>query len=116
VFQILLERAPLYAKITQPTLLVPANPFKTVIVDPFEHGQDGDLTEITKDISSEAELWLTGNDDAAGIGALGIASCLIAESPGYQVFSVLFEDHSLELRARRSCMICARTRCSSSST
>jgi len=89
-------RALLYAKITQPTLSVPANPFKTVIVHPFEHGQEGDLTEIAKNISSEGELWITGNDDPAGIGALGIASCLIAESPGYQVFSVLFEDHSLD--------------------
>ena len=93
-------KALLYAKITQPTLSVPANPFKTVIVHPFQHGQEGDLTEIAKNISSEAELWITGNDDAAGIGALGIASCLIAESPEYQVFSVLFEDHSLDEVAR----------------
>ncbi|KAI9455958.1 hypothetical protein HD554DRAFT_2317618 [Boletus coccyginus] len=94
------ERALLYAKITQSTLLVPANPLKTVIVHPFEHGKEGDLTEIAKNISSEAELWITSNDDAAGIGALGITSCLIAESPEYQVFSVLFEDHSLDEVAR----------------
>lgn len=86
--------------ITQPTLAVPGGPFKTVIVQPFKHGQEGDLVEITKNISSEAELWITGNDDAAGIGALGIASCLIAESPEYQVYSVLFEDHSLDGTAR----------------
>lgn len=90
----------LYAKISQPTISVPAGPFKTVIVQPFKHGQEGDLIEIAKNISSEAELWITGNDDAAGIGALGIASCIIAESPEYQVFSVLFEDHSLDEAAR----------------
>ena len=93
-------KALLYAKVTQPTLSVPAGPFKTVIVQPFEHGQEGDLIEIAKNISSEAELWITGNDDAAGIGALGIASCVIAESPEYQVFSVLFADHSLDEAAR----------------
>ena len=93
-------KAVLYARITQPTLSVPAGPFKTVIVQPFEHGNEGELIEIAKNISSEAELWITGNDDAAGIGALGIASCIIAESPEYQVFSVLFEDHSLDEAAR----------------
>jgi len=94
------ERALLYAKITQPTLLVPANPFKTVIVDPFKHSQEGDLTEIAKDISLEAKLWITGNGNAAGIGALSITSCLITESPEYQVFLILFEDHSLDEVAR----------------
>lgn len=93
-------KALLYAKITQPTLSVPAGPSKTVIVQPFEHGQEGDLIEVARNISSEAELWITGNDDATGIGALGIASCIIAESPEYQVFSVLFEDHSLHQTAR----------------
>ncbi|KAI9458237.1 putative nonribosomal peptide synthetase, partial [Boletus coccyginus] len=91
----------LYAKITQPTLSIPASPFKNVIVHPFEHGREGDLTRIAKTISSETELWITGNDDAACIGALGIASCLIAESPKYEVFSVLFEDHSLDEVARQ---------------
>ena len=36
-----------------------------------------------------------GNDDAAGIGALGLAACLLAESPEYIVRSALFEDHQL---------------------
>ncbi|KAF8422288.1 hypothetical protein L210DRAFT_989301 [Boletus edulis BED1] len=86
--------------IMKPTLTIPCGPFKTVIVQPFEHSQEGDLIEIAKNISSEAELWIIGNDDAAGIGALGVASCIIAESPEYQVFSVLFEDHSLDEAAR----------------
>ena len=45
-------------------------------------------------------MWITGNDDAAGIGALGVASCVIAESPEYNVYSLLFEDHSLDEAAR----------------
>lgn len=93
-------KALLYAKIAQPTLAVPSGPFKTVIVQAFERGREGDLVEIARNISSEAELWVTGNDDAAGIGALGIASCIIAESLEYQVYSVLFEDHTLDDAAR----------------
>ena len=88
-------KALLYAKLTQPTLCVPSGPFKTIIVQHFKHGREGELVEIANNISSEAELWITGNDDAGGIGALGVASCIIAESHKYQVFSVLFEEHSL---------------------
>ncbi|KAF9228933.1 putative nonribosomal peptide synthetase [Gyrodon lividus] len=93
-------KALVYIRITQPTLSVPAGPFKSVIIQPFEHGSEGDLVEIASNISGEAELWITGNDDAAGIAALGAASCIIAESPEYKVFSVLFEDHSLDEVAR----------------
>ena len=81
-------------------LSIPVSPFKTVVVQPFEHGNEGELIEIAKDISSEAELWITGNNDAAGIGALGIALYIITESPEYQVFCVLFKDHSLDEAAR----------------
>ncbi|KAH7890103.1 putative nonribosomal peptide synthetase [Phlebopus sp. FC_14] len=94
------SNALVYVRVTEPALSVPAGPFKSVIIQPFEHGQEGDLIEIAKNISSEAELWIIGNDDAAGIGALGIASCVIAESPEYKVYSVLFEDHSLDEVAR----------------
>ncbi|KAH7918142.1 ketoacyl-synt-domain-containing protein, partial [Leucogyrophana mollusca] len=87
-------------RITRPILSVPAGPFKSVVIYPFEHGREGELIEIAKNISADAEFWITGNDDAAGIGALGIASCIIAESPEYTVRSVLFEDHSLSEAAR----------------
>lgn len=86
--------------VSEPALVVPAPPFKSVIVQPFAHGQEGDLVEIAKNITAKAELWITGNDDAAGIGALGVASCIIAESPEYKIYSVLFEDHSLDNDAR----------------
>ena len=87
-------------RISGPTVVVPAGPFKTVIIQPFNHGQEGELVEIARNVSAEAELWIIGNDDAAGIGALGVASCIIAESPDYKVYSVLFEDHLLDEAAR----------------
>ncbi|KAF9241407.1 putative nonribosomal peptide synthetase [Melanogaster broomeanus] len=93
-------KALVYVRVSQPTLSVPAGPFKSVIIQSFEHGQEGDLVEIANNISTDAEFWITGNDDAAGIGALGLASCIVAESPEYKVFSLLFEDHSLDEAAR----------------
>ncbi|KAI6142295.1 putative nonribosomal peptide synthetase [Pisolithus thermaeus] len=93
-------QALIYISISEAALVVPAGPFKSVIVQPFVHGQEGELVEVAKNITAEAELWITGNDDAAGIGALGVASCIIAESPEYKVYSVLFEDHSLDHDAR----------------
>ncbi|KIK92693.1 hypothetical protein PAXRUDRAFT_146735 [Paxillus rubicundulus Ve08.2h10] len=93
-------KAFVYVRVAQPSLSVPAGSFKSVIIRPFEHGNEGDLVEIAKHISGDAELWITGNDDAAGIAALGAASCIVAESPDYKVFSVLFEDHSLDEAAR----------------
>ena len=86
--------------ISEPTVVVPAGPFKSVIIQPFNHGQEGELVEIAKNVSAQAELWITGNDDAAGIGALGIASCITAESPDYKVYLVLFEGHLLDEAAR----------------
>ncbi|KIJ58986.1 hypothetical protein HYDPIDRAFT_118919 [Hydnomerulius pinastri MD-312] len=92
-------KALIYVRVAEPTLSVPSGPFKSVIIQPFEHGQ-GDLIEITKHISAEAEFWITGNDDPAGIAALGIASCIIAESSEYKVYSLLFEDRSLDETTR----------------
>jgi hypothetical protein len=93
-------KAFVYVRVAQPSLSVPAGAFKSVIIQPFEHGSEEDLVEIAKHISGDAELWITGNDDAAGIAALGAASCIVAESPEYKVFSLLFEDHSLDEAAR----------------
>ena len=86
--------------ISEPTVVVPAGPFKSVTIQPFNHGQEGELVEVARNVSAETELWITGNDDAAGIGALGVASCIIAEPPDYKVYSVLFEDHLLVEAAR----------------
>ncbi|KIJ63457.1 polyketide synthetase [Hydnomerulius pinastri MD-312] len=90
----------IYVRVAEPALSVSAGPFKSVIIQAFEHGREGDLVEIAKHLSAEAEFWITGNDDAAGIGALGVASCIIAESPEYKVYSVLFEDHLLDEATR----------------
>jgi len=46
------------------------------------------------------ELWIVGNDDAAGIGALGVAAGLIAEEAQFTVHSVLFEDTTLSVEER----------------
>ncbi|KAG6329744.1 hypothetical protein ID866_9345, partial [Astraeus odoratus] len=93
-------KALVYVRVNEPALMIPAGPCKGVIIQPFVHGQEGELAEIANNISAEAELWVTGNDDAAGTGALGIASCIIAEFPEHKVYSVLFEDHLLDDVAR----------------
>lgn len=49
---------------------------------------------------TNGELWIVGNDDAAGIGALGVAAGLIAEEAQFTVHSVLFEDNTLSVKER----------------
>ncbi|KAF9645762.1 hypothetical protein BDM02DRAFT_3189448, partial [Thelephora ganbajun] len=71
-----------------------------VIIHHFLHGNEGELIEKVKTISTEAELWIVGNDDAAGIGALGVAAAFIAEEPQFTVHSVLFEDTTLSVEER----------------
>ncbi|EMD32324.1 PKS/NRPS enzyme [Gelatoporia subvermispora B] len=75
---------------------------KQVIVFHMEHGNEGQLVDLVKGLSGDVELWVAGNDDAAGIGALGVAGCIAAESPDYVVRSILFEDHSLAPKERES--------------
>ena len=48
----------------------------------------------------EGELWIVGNDDATGIGALGVAAGLIAEEAQFTVHFVLFEDTTLAAEER----------------
>ena len=48
----------------------------------------------------DGELWIVGNDDAAGIGALGVAAGLVAEEVRFTVHSVLFEDTTLSFEER----------------
>ena len=72
--------------ISGPTVVVPAGPFKSDIIQPFNPPNN---------ISAQAKLWITGNDNATGIGALDIVSCIIVESSGYKVYSV-FEDYLLD--------------------
>jgi hypothetical protein len=66
----------------------------------YHHGNEGKLVELVKKIPQRGELWVSGNDDAAGIGALGVAAALIAEEPQFTVHSVLFEDTSLTVQER----------------
>ena len=66
----------------------------------FLHGNEGELVEKVKKLAAGGELWIIGSDDAAGIGALGVASGLIAEESQFTVRSVLFEDTSLSFDER----------------
>jgi hypothetical protein len=66
-----------------------------VVIHHFSHGHEGQLVEDTKALSEGSELWILGDDDASGIGALGIAACIAAESPDFTVRSLLFEDHDV---------------------
>lgn len=66
----------------------------------FLHGNEGELVEKVKQMPAEGELWIIGNDDAAGIGALGVSAGLIAEEAQFTVHSVLFEDTSLSADER----------------
>jgi len=65
------------------------------VIHHFSHGNEGQLVEDTKALSDGSELWILGDDDASGIGALGIAACIAAESPDFTVHSLLFEDHDI---------------------
>ncbi|KAF9642420.1 hypothetical protein BDM02DRAFT_3193301 [Thelephora ganbajun] len=69
-----------------------------MITHHFLHRNKGELIEKVKTISTEAELWIVGNNNAASIGALGVAAALIAEEPQFTVHSVLFEDTTLSVK------------------
>jgi len=71
-----------------------------VVFHHFLHGSEGELVEKVNRMLAEGELWIIGNDDAAGIGALGVAASLIAEEGQFTVHSVLFEDTSLSFDER----------------
>ena len=49
---------------------------------------------------AEGKLWIAGNDDATGIGALDVATGLITEEAQFAVHSVLFEDTFLAVEER----------------
>lgn len=71
-----------------------------VVIHHFLHGNEGELVEKVKTMPTEGELWIVGNDDAAGIGALGVAAGLVAEEAQFTVHSVLFEDATLSVEER----------------
>ncbi|KIJ57670.1 hypothetical protein HYDPIDRAFT_171596, partial [Hydnomerulius pinastri MD-312] len=55
----------------------------------FEHEQEGDLIKIAKHISAKVEFWITGNNDAVGIAALGVTACITVEPPEYKVKEIV---------------------------
>ena len=71
-----------------------------LVIYHFTRGTEEELVEIVNQLSENAEIWILGPDNAIGIGGLGIAACIIAESPNFTVRSLLFEDESLTLEAR----------------
>jgi hypothetical protein len=71
-----------------------------VVIHHFTRGTEEELVDIVNKLSENAEIWILGDDSAIGIGGLGIAACIIAESPNFTVRSMLFEDESLSLEAR----------------
>lgn len=67
----------------------------------FAHGNEGDLVQTVSTLPGSTELWVLGNDDAAGIGAMGLVSCIAAENE-VDVRSLIFEDHSLDKAGREA--------------
>ena len=72
----------------------------TVVFHHFLHANEGELVEKVKQMPAGGEMWIIRNDDANGIGALGVAAGLIAEEVQFTVRSVLFEDISLSVNER----------------
>ena len=71
-----------------------------VVIHHFTRGTEEELVAIVNKLSGNSEIWILGDDNAVGIGALGIAACIIAESPNFIVHSVLFENAELPLETR----------------
>jgi hypothetical protein len=76
------------------------DPANKLVVHHFMHGNEEQLVKIITGLSEDSEIWIVGDDDEMGIGALGIAACVIAESPDFVVRSLVFENHGLGIKAR----------------
>ena len=76
------------------------DPGNKLVVHHFTHGNEEQLVRIITGLSEDSEIWIVGDDDALGIGALGIAACIIAESPNFVVRSLVFENLGLDTKAR----------------
>ena len=68
-----------------------------LVVTHFTHGNEEHLVKTITGPSEDSEIWIIWDDDAIGIGALGIPACqcVIAESCGF------FEDHGLDTKGQR---------------
>ncbi|KAF8801798.1 hypothetical protein BYT27DRAFT_7245050 [Phlegmacium glaucopus] len=62
-----------------------------VVIYHFSRGSEAELVEIVNQSVANSEIWILGDDDAIGIGALGIAACIIAESPNFIVRSLYID-------------------------
>lgn len=71
-----------------------------IVIHHFTRGTEEELVEVVNQASENSEVWILGDDNAIGVGALGIAACIIAELPNFTVRSLLFEDDSLNQDAR----------------
>lgn len=83
-----------------PASVLPGELATNVVIHHFLHGNEGELVEKVKNMPTEGELWIAGDDDAAGIGALGATAGLIAEETQFTVHSILFEDATLSIEER----------------
>ena len=89
-----------FARNFTPPSIIPEELTTNVVFHHFLHGNEGELVEKVNQMPANGELWIIGNDDAAGIGALGVGAGLIAEEVQFAVHSVLFENTSLSIRER----------------
>ena len=83
-----------------PPSVPPREIVANIVFHHFLHGNEGELVEKVKRMTAGGELWIIGNDDAAGAGAMGAAASLIAEEVQFNVHSVLFEETSLSFDER----------------
>jgi hypothetical protein len=73
---------------------------RDVAIHHFQRGTEGEIANIVANLSDDSELWIVGNDNAPGIGALGVVACMAAESPAYTIHSLIFENHDISQEAR----------------
>ncbi|KAF8800322.1 hypothetical protein BYT27DRAFT_6834852 [Phlegmacium glaucopus] len=87
---------------SRPPCVVPAkeDAVPQVVIHHFTRGTEAELVEVVNQLPENSEIWILGDDNAIGIGALGIAACIIAESPNFVVRSLLFENRNMSLAAR----------------
>ena len=103
--EVLVQRLPagqsiVFARDFTPPFVLHEELATDVVFHHFLHGNEGELVEKAKQMPVEGELWIIGNDDASGVGALGVGASLIAEEAQFAVHSILFEDVSMSVHER----------------
>ena len=100
VQHLLTGQSVIFARNFTPPSTFPEELATDVVFHHFLHGNEGELVEKVRQIPAEGELWIIGNDDAPGIGALGVAVDIISEEVQFTIHSVLFEDTSMSVHDR----------------